>query len=167
MTENEKVLVMDLVMDRLTKSEFLQKYPVNPQCDRTYIPRMIDDALSRKDGDQLAYVLLIYFVFGCANLNAELLCKVLPGDWHKDHENITSILQNLKDPVSVNSLYDVALAKYPYLEFDDNYALAVKAIWALGDIGNEAARDKLKLLAQSEIEVISENAKYQLSRIRA
>jgi hypothetical protein len=56
------------------------------------------------------------------------------------------------------------LAKYAYLVFDDNYALAVKAIWALGDIGTEAAREKLKLLPQSEIEAISENAKYQLAR---
>lgn len=92
-------------------------------------------------------------------LNNLILCG-----WHKQHENIAMILQRLKSPKSVDYLYTTINKKYSYLDYDDNYALAVKCIWALGDIGNKEAKEYLKKLLNSENEIIIDNARKQLER---
>ncbi|WP_145973675.1 hypothetical protein [Phytobacter massiliensis] len=54
--------------------------------------------------------------------------------------------------------------KFDYLDFDDSYALAVKCIWALGDIATKESFEKLKLLSKSNNTVIKENACHQLKK---
>ncbi|MET9438981.1 HEAT repeat domain-containing protein, partial [Streptomyces sp. NPDC006551] len=51
-----------------------------------------------------------------------------------------------------------------YLDFDESRALAVKAIWALGAIPGEEAREALEGLRGDENEIIRENAVKQLAR---
>ena len=60
-----------------------------------------------------------------------------------------------------------AARELPYLAWDDNHALAVKCIWALHDIGTDAAKEKLALLAGSDLEVIRENASELLAELHA
>lgn len=55
--------------------------------------------------------------------------------------------------------------RLPFLEFDEAFALAVKCIWALGDINTPESREKLRLLSQSDNEIIRDNAINQLNRI--
>ncbi|CDG89183.1 HEAT repeat domain-containing protein [Xenorhabdus bovienii] len=65
---------------------------------------------------------------------------------------------------SVDALYQVSNFELDYLDFDDSYALAVKCIWGLGDIGTPEALEKLKILSISDNEIIKENAINQLKR---
>lgn len=58
--------------------------------------------------------------------------------------------------------YKTALTKFDYLDFDEAYALAVKCIWALGDINSEDSRRKLELLTEFQNEIIRDNAIKQL-----
>lgn len=51
-----------------------------------------------------------------------------------------------------------------YLDYDDSYSLAVKCIWALGAIGTDNSRDRLKKLASSGQKIVEEAAAHQLNR---
>ena len=84
--------------------------------------------------------------------------------WHFQHENIASIFQKIKSPKTTDSIYKAAHTQFEYLEYDEAFALAVKCVWALGDIHTPESREKLELLAQSEEEIIRTNAIYQLNR---
>ena len=85
--------------------------------------------------------------------------------WHFKHEDIVSTLDYLGDNRSVEALYAAALAKFDYLNFDEAYALAVKAIYALRNIGSPEAIEKLKILSESNNEVIAHNATKRLKEI--
>ena len=77
---------------------------------------------------------MLAFRFGLSRQWAPLLCKLMEGDWHDSHEDIAHALQNLRLPSTTDCLYRTALRKHDYLAYNDNYALAVKCIWALHDI---------------------------------
>jgi hypothetical protein len=77
------------------------------------------------------------------------LLALLEMEGHYRHEDITSILQSIKDSRAVDGLYDAALRYHSYLSHDDTSALARKCTWALADIGNEPAYRKLQLLASN------------------
>ncbi|HEY1422966.1 MAG TPA: HEAT repeat domain-containing protein, partial [Candidatus Acidoferrum sp.] len=64
----------------------------------------------------------------------------------------------LRDQKTVDTLYSAATIVPGYLEYDEAKALAVKAIWALGKIENEAAEAKLGVLARSEHPIIRDEA---------
>ncbi|PHM35796.1 hypothetical protein Xmau_04455 [Xenorhabdus mauleonii] len=53
---------------------------------------------------------------------------------------------------------------FDYLDFDNSYALAVKFIWGLSDIGTPETLEKLKIISESVNEVIRDNAINQLKR---
>ncbi len=90
------------------------------------------------------------------------LVELLNEDWHYKHEDIVLLLQSSKDSRAVDVLYKTALKKYPYLDYDNSYALARKCTWALADIGTPEAKDKLFLLSKVEDEEISNYAKKRL-----
>lgn len=84
--------------------------------------------------------------------------------WHYRHEDIASLLQDAKSPTSIDALNKAVMTKFGYLDFDDSYALAVKCIWALGEIGTPEAMDKLTKLSKSDNKIIRDNAINQLKR---
>ena len=95
----------------------------------------------------------------------QFLNEMLVSNWHHQHENIALLLEQACDHSSIEYLYDAARTQYEYLEYDENYALAVKCIWALGKIfrkGFPLAKEKLELLAQSTNSIIRENSIEQL-----
>lgn len=65
-----------------------------------------------------------------------MLNELLLATWHEQHENIAFILEGKKSPDSVNALYNTALIKFDYLNYDDTYELARKCIKALSAINN-------------------------------
>lgn len=68
--------------------------------------------------------------------------------WHYKHEDLARLLKEYRSPSSVDVLYLAANLKLEYLDFDDNYSLAVKCIWGINSIGNENAIQKLKILSK-------------------
>lgn len=92
----------------------------------------------------------------------ELLCLLLKERWHYQHENIVTMLQSIKSPNCIDTLYDTALAHFDNVAYMETYALARKCIHALGDINTEYAKEKLRLLAASSIPIIKEKAEKQL-----
>lgn len=164
MINEEKKMVMDLVLNSITRAEFLKHYPVDIQRDSTYILKLLQAAYSQKGSEDVEYALLLGFSFGVPRECISILNKLLTKSWHCKHEDISRLLKDFKDPSSVEPLYQTALAEYDYLDYDDSYALAVKCIWALGDINTDASKESLEKLLLSENRVVRESAEKQLSR---
>ena len=141
----------------------------NFSCTKKDLPKKIieflNEAIQKKDAKSIEVYIYLIAVFDlyCTDLTDVFSRLILEG-WHERHEDIASILQRMKDPNSVEALFQAIYKQYDYLNYDDSYAFEIKCIWALGDIGNNAAKEKLICLSKSDNEIISENAKKQLQR---
>lgn len=125
---------------------------------------LLRDAALRQDSDDVELALVVSFRFGFAAEHLDLLTELAFADWHRSHENVASALQELESPATVEALAHLAKWVPDYLDFDDARALAVKAIWALGSLNDERAKQVLAELTQSDNPVVARNAVEQLQR---
>ncbi len=123
---------------------------------------LLKDTLTEKKEDSLANVLDIIYTDGTDSDYTDPLFALLNEHWHVDHENIVSILELIKDPRSIDKLYETAV-NVP--DYDDMRALAKKCIRALSTINTPAAVEKIKLLCNSNDPIIKENAEFQLEQL--
>jgi hypothetical protein len=165
MTSSERDTINKLMSNLITTDIFIKDFSVDISTNPIYVKELLEIALAEKNTDDVEYVLYIGFTFNVFSEEyVEILSRLIEAKWHYQHENIAMILQKLKSPISVESLYKAAITEYEYLDYDDNYALAVKCIWALGNINNYDSRKKLEVLSHSKNEIIRDNAIKQLSR---
>jgi hypothetical protein len=165
MTDKEQ-LIINLMLHRISEAEFLEQYGLDPRVDPSHVLQLIDEATASRHADGIECALLLGFRFGFPKDIVPTLCKLLPATWHRQHENMAMIIEDMPDPIAVEPLYQAALTKYDYLDYDDTYALANKCIWALGAIANKEAESKLYLLAQSDIRFIKRDAIKWIVRLR-
>lgn len=160
--------IKELMLKSIDMKEFLTLERLNEDNIGKNVYRELIEATDKKDSlrvDNLIYLIFKYKLFD--EIFLELLNRLLAYGWHKQHENIAMLLQKLKSPSSVEVLYETSTRAYKYLEYDEFNALAVKCIWALGDIGTEKARGKLELLLENKNNIIKENAQKQINRINS
>lgn len=161
MTEQEKKSVLALAMKKIDKRKFFQSFKHEITVD--YLLESLQHSYQFRSGDDLEYVLLLSFTFDIIDESfSEILCKILLGDWHYKHEDIAMMLQQLKWPPSVDALYETAIRKFEYLDYDESHALARKCIHALSDLNTKESIEKLQLLTESTVSVIKESAEKQL-----
>lgn len=157
--------ISELMLGKITRQQFLKMNNIDEQMLMSIIYNMLTCSLDSKSKNDVDVAIYLFYAFEINNekfvpvLNELLVCS-----WHEQHENIAMALQKFRSPSSVNNLFQTINTKYQYLDYDDSYALAVKCIWALGDIGNELAKGKLEELLYSPNKIISENAMKQLKR---
>ncbi|MGX1548537.1 HEAT repeat domain-containing protein [Streptomyces adustus] len=127
--------------------------------------RLLRDAMERRDADDVEMALIVH---GAADASVEEflepLIELFPAEWHREHEDIVSMLGKLHSPKTVPTLVLATRWVPEHLDWDENRALAVKAIWALGAVPGTKAREALEGLRDDENEIIRENAVKQLTR---
>lgn len=123
---------------------------------------LLKDNLSNKDAEGLSCTLAIICNDGADSDYTDTLLLLLDEKWHISEEDIVSVLELIKDPNSIDKLYDVAI-NVP--DYDEMRALAKKCMWALRAINTPEAIEKLKLLQNSDDPIISENATFQIENI--
>ncbi|RAP28784.1 hypothetical protein C2W64_04370 [Brevibacillus laterosporus] len=161
MTDKERELIDQLIGETISKEQFALEFNV----DSTYVKQLLEVAYDEKNEDDVDFLNYVIFGFNLVTEDyVDLLCRLMYAPWHHQHEDIATIFQSFRFPQTVECLYKTAQTQFEYLEYDDSYALAVKCIWALGDINTEESRKKLELLSVSENEIIRENALKQLQR---
>ena len=166
MNDNERKHILELGLDKISKEQFIKKFSVDINNNPNYVMELLVCAYNEKNADDVEYALTVAYKL---NLITEryvtILCDLLEERWHYRHEDIAKILQSMKSPSSIESLYRTALTKFEYLDYD-NSALARKCIWALGDINTDESKKKLELIATDETlsEEIRGNAIKQLNR---
>ena len=167
MTRAEQALIEALYMHEISEEEFLARFPLNLAVQPAYLVQLLRRAYQEQRAEDVDYALMISHLapgvpFGLTTVLGDLLVV----DWHYMHENIVQWLQALKDPLSIEPLYQAAV-ELPDLHCYGHYTIAVQATYALHDIGTEKAKEKLTLLAASPIPVIRTAARYQLHRLRS
>lgn len=116
---------------------------------------LLKEDLLNKDGDRLFHTMAVIWADGADSDYTEDLLQLLDEKWHISEENIVSVLEQIKDPRSVDKLYEIAI---DIPDYDEMRALAKKCIFALAAIQTPEAVDKLRLLGESDDDIIKENA---------
>lgn len=123
---------------------------------------LLKDNVADKNGNGLANTLAIICNDGADRDYTDILLQLLDEKWHISEEDIVSILELIKDPKSINKLYEVAI-NVP--DYDDMRALAKKCMWALSAINTPEAIQMLRLLQNVDDPIIKENATFQLEQV--
>ncbi|MEW2426155.1 HEAT repeat domain-containing protein [Streptomyces nigra] len=115
--------------------------------------------MERRDADDVEMALIVHAAaYASAEEFLEPLSELFPADWHRGYEDIVSMLGTLRSPKTLPTLVLATRWVPAYLDWDENRALAVKAIWALGAIPGPQAREALEGLRDDENEIIRERA---------
>ena len=162
--EKDKSLVFDLMLKEISEKEFREKFS-HPNPDSTkFIARALEEAYTEThDSDEVSAALNLGFYFEIFSKKlTKVLCNLLLEDWHYQHENIASALQEIKDPRSIECLYKGALMEfddYRVYDEDDSKSLAVKCMYALHKINTKNSQTKLEKLKKVDNEKIRSTAK--------
>jgi hypothetical protein len=162
MTSEEQNSILDMMLHRISEEEFLRRFRIRRVDASGLALRILEEAYRQKNADEVEFGLGVGFHFGMTLDHLYILCRLSDADWHISHEDIVTALGELRDVRAVEPLYRASLKLHPYLAFDDSRALAVKAMFALGNLKDLAADEKLRLLAQSENEILKREALEQL-----
>lgn len=163
MSEEIKKLLILLTSGSITEDEFVHQYSNGRRIDKEYCLSLLEQAVKNKDDETVEEAIIVSSTLNCFSTEfSGVLCRLLQCDWHDKHEDIARILQDLKDPSTVDCLYNAAQLHFEYLNYDDTYQFARKCIKALSAIGNKEAIEKLQLLAGSNIPEIKQYAVKEL-----
>jgi HEAT repeat protein len=167
MNADEQQIVMNLFLRRISEEEFLRAFRIRRSDGTQFALSVLEQAYRERDAVSVECGLGLGFRFGMSPQYFDVLVKLSEAEWHIRHEDVVTALDELRDKRSVDALYDAALKLHPYLSFDDCRALAVKAIWGLGNLGDKSADEKLRILAKSDNSILREEAEKQLRRRQA
>lgn len=171
MTIEQRTLCRNLVMlpngrGSISKEEFLRRFPSAVENGRLAL-KWLREAYETRNADDLFFTLIVGFKFGFDPKHKDILLRLIDEDWHYNHEEVVTALKNWPTPDTVDALFRSTQWIPKALEFDDARALAVKAIWALGNIPGPEAEAKLEVLARSENTILRQNAVEQLELRKA
>ena len=165
MIEREKKLILDLVTKGLSEEEFRRHFRPSSKDSRKLTLDLLEESYEGKKPDDVEYALMFGISFGgFSPEHLDLLCRLSEADWHYKHEDVVTALDKLRDKRAIETLCHSALKRHEYLNYDDARALAVKAIWALGNLNDPSADEKLKLLATNDDKIVRDEAAKQLLR---
>jgi len=169
MTEEERKFCQDLMWfpgrKEPSKEDFLRRFPSAVEQGKLAL-RLFEEAYKARNPDDIRCALLVGFSFGFGPEHTAILRLLVDEDWHESHEDVVSALDELRTPVAIEPLFRATQWVPGYLDFDEARALAVKAIWALGNLPGPEAETKLKTIARSDDAILRTNAEEQLERRR-
>ncbi|MFI6777031.1 hypothetical protein [Nocardia sp. NPDC050412] len=126
--------------------------------------KLLKEAIESRDADGVELALIVSSEFGLTMDYLDTLLQLSSADWHYMHEAVVSLLGQLRTPTAVVALYRAAVWIPDYLDYDDNRALATKAIWALGGTPGLEAEAALVRLGDSDSQIVRQGAEAQLKR---
>jgi hypothetical protein len=162
---SQQQLILDLLLGKLGEQEFYDRYPTSAAEVTEVGLHMLERGLQERDPVAVEFGLYITHRFGVTPQHLGVLNALAPAPWHERHEDAVSALAQLRDPSSVVPLYEAARLRLAYLEYDESFALARKAIRALQGIQTVEAVDRLGLLAKDAESPVSDYAQSALRKL--
>lgn len=142
----------------IAPDEFLRRFPAE---DGQELARRL--ALSARTEDDLQAALTVAHTFEAIDATwTPILAGLIRADFHTEHEYLTDLLAELRDPRAVDALAHAATWVPDYLDWDDNRNLASKAIWGLRKNPSPDAVPALITLTGSDDPVVAEAARDRL-----
>lgn len=127
--------------------------------------QLLKEAVRRQELDSVTWALVVCGHFGLHSEHLPYLHQLALADWHTDHEDVASSLDEIGSDESIPFLKHLAEWVPEYLEWDDNRALSTKAVWGIAKMGSPAAHDALFELAQSDDPHVVQAANFQIERL--
>ena len=162
MTPEEKQNIFDLIENRITAEEFLRRWGAARSEASKLGLGILEKAYRTKAAGDVSFGLYLAFHFGVTAEYFDVLCKLADEEWHKSHEDVVWALDGLRDKRAIDVFVRAALKLHPYLAYDDTRALASKALYALANLADPDADERLRWLSQSDDPVVKEEAVRQL-----
>lgn len=153
---------MPVVGPGLSKDDFLLRFGAAD--GQALGLRLLRDAVQRQDGEDVALALIVCSAFGFTADHVDPLVGLVGADWHVSHENVVAALGRLKSPSSVDALYHATQWVPGYLLFDEDRALAMKAVRALAAMPGERAEQTLLRVIDSSEDLVRQKARQQLDK---
>jgi hypothetical protein len=150
---------------RVSKDEFSRRFPSALEQGKLAL-RLLDETFDARNAEDLECALIVGHVFGFGPEHVDVLCHLIDADWHYSHEDVVDALDDLRSPKAIDALFRATQCVPKSLEYDVNRNLAVKAIWALGNLQDSEADAKLEVLSRSNDAIGQEAAAKQLERRR-
>jgi hypothetical protein len=147
----------------ISKEDFLRQFPTAVEHGKLS-QQLLEQAYNGRNSDELECALLVRFSFGFGLEHATILCQLVDEDWHQSHEDAVWALDQLRTPMAIEPFFRATQWVPGYLDYDEARALAVKAIWGLGNRPGSDAKAKLEVLARSNDIIMRRNAEEQLER---
>lgn len=166
MTNDLNIFLQKLYRGTISAEEFLKRYESieNIKVDESYCLQKLNQGYLERNPQIVDIALLLGFIKHCfSDKFSDIFCKLLLADWHRTHEDIARALKELKNPTTVECLYNATELKFDYLDYDDTFQFARKCIKAISAIDTELAISRLRDLAQSQNERIREYAVKELN----
>lgn len=162
MTEKEKKSILET-----DEKELRDYFRVN----QNILLKFLKEIRTENNGDETAFIIeTLFFIAYAEDMFLEnedfqkILCKISKDRNHYQHENIAFLLEYLHSPKLIDCVYDLAIAEFEYMEFDEFFNIARKCTYALGYTNTPKAKEKLELLAKNKNELIREYVIKQLNR---
>ena len=115
--------------------------------ERSQVLQDLNSFLLSKNAEGFSHYKCNFTLFKCDEEVFDVLGQLFVCDWHQRHEDLATLFQVCKTPIVAKYLYQAALSKYAYLDWNSNLPLQRKCIWALADIGTQEARSYLEKLS--------------------
>ena len=146
----------------MTQDEFKKKYA--GKFTTLQLITALEAVFKQKSASEAESLFAAGFDFNLFNKETvPILCKYITETWHKQHENIASLLQSFKMPGTEQALADGMYIKCDYW-YDNGDAFIRKCAYALKAIGTPEADEKLKVLSNDGNEIIKKYALHQLEK---
>ncbi|MBF6364482.1 HEAT repeat domain-containing protein [Nocardia puris] len=112
---------------------------------------LMESTAARRDPDDLEAAMIVASLFGIDADHVEIYLRLATENWHRAQESITFQLGLFGDPRAVDVLLRLCEWVPDHLAWDDNRALASKAVHALARIpGDDAERALLSVLSSED-----------------
>lgn len=146
------------------RSPFDEIFTKDTQGKKLYTLELIErlsDVSNTRDEVFLNLLLMISDADGLDDQYTKIFCQLLNEKWHRQHEEIIVLLEQMKDESSVQTVYQTAL---DIPDWDDARGLAKKCIYTLAAINTESAKTYLEKLTMHDDLIIADFAKGKLAR---
>lgn len=134
-----------------------------------YVLDQLHESIQKKDPDGLVRNIHIARLYKVLHKFLPFVAKVLPADWHQEHEYLIYFFQKNETKEAVPFIPQAIAAKFSYMydhdNEDDYYNFVRKCLFALADIGTDEALFWIRQYSQSEDPKIQELALEQVARL--
>lgn len=152
------------LFNKISQSELEQELRI--ELDTEFVIGLLKECMNERNPEYVEIALMIGFKHSLfTKAVQDDLMNLLKEDWHRKHEDIVRVIQEVGDFKAADVLYETCLKKYEYLAYNNSEALARKCIKALGKIGGIEVKEKLLLLSKCEDDYIRKTSLEQLQKL--
>lgn len=108
---------------------------------------LVRRAIEAKDGDDVELALIVAFRFGTGQGLRPLIHELVRATWHTRHEDVATLVEELRGPDAVEDLTFLAWAQGPYLMYPGDTSLARTAAHGLERISTPEAIEAIEALS--------------------